>query len=251
MKFFVLLTVSCALIHQMGIAKVFAPTDSVKKIKFERRSNAKLAVRLHSMGQFAYGGRIVSDNPVIDFNFTYDRKKWGFQFFKALDLRDLNTEINFSFAVVNKTFHLGKRVTISPSAGFLLEQSKSLADHGSDVVLIVTSTYKVTKEFTLDYSTLFGNLVLEPEAKDWINRVRLIYSRKHLDLTTMVWHNNKVFDSSEYVTCAASAFYSRMKLSKILTMSAGVTGLVMPYSSDTDVSPKKNGVIFTLMFILD
>ena len=243
--------VSCALIHHTGMTRVFAPTDSAQKIKFERRSNAKLAVRLHSMGQFAYGGRIVSENPVADFNFNYDRKNWGFQFFKAMGLRDRSTEINFSLAVVNKNFHLGKRLTITPSAGFLLEQSKSVADHGSDVLLIVTSTYKLSKGFTVDYSTLFGNLVLEPEAKDWINRVRMIFSKKHLDLTTTIWHNNKVFDSSEYVTCAASSFLSRMKVSKTLTLSTGITGLIMPYSSNTDVYPKKNGVIFTLMVILD
>ena len=251
MKHLLLTIFLSTLIHLTGMARTIAPKDSVHKVKSEKGSNTKFAIRVHSMGQFAYGGRIVSENPVVDFNFNYDRKNWGFQFFKAMDLRDRSTEINFSLAVVNKNFHLGKKLTITPSVGFLLEQSKSLADHGSDVVLIVTSTYKLTKEFTLDYSMLFGNLVLEPKAKDWINRVRLIYSKKHLDLTTMVWHNNKVFDSSEYITCAASAFYSRMKLTKTLTMSAGVTGLVMPYSSDTDVYPKKNSVIFTLMFILD
>ena len=248
MKPIILLVNLWALTFTDGIAGEPVPVDSVQNIK---SSSSKLAIRLHSKGQFTYGGRIVSENQVIDFNFNYDRKKWGFQFFKAFDLRDRNTEINFSLAVVNKNFHLGKRLTVTPSAGFILEQSKSFADHGSDVALIAVTAYKLSKELTIDHSTLFANLVLEPEAKDWVNRVRLIYSKKHLDLTGIVWHNNKVFDSTEYVTCAASAFLSRVKLSKTLTLNAGVTGLIMPYTNNTEVEPKKNGVIFTLMVVLD
>ena len=248
MKPIILLIILWALTFPDGIAGEPVPVDSVQNIK---SSNSKLAIRLHSKGQFTYGGRIVSENPVVDFNFNYDRKKWGFQFFKAFDLLDRNTEINFSLAVVNKNFHLGKRLTVTPSAGFILEQSKSFADHGSDVALIAVTAYKLSKELTIDHSTLFANLVLEPEAKDWVNRVRLIYSKKHLDLTGIVWHNNKVFDSTEYVTCAASAFLSRVKLSKTLTLNAGVTGLIMPYTNNTEVDPKKNGVIFTLMVVLD
>ena len=251
MKLIITLILVYILINMVSTASVFDPLDSIGKTKSEKASNAKLAVRLHSMGQFTYGGRIVSENPVIDFNFNYDRKNWGFQFFKAFDLRDRNTEINFSLAVVNKNFHLGKRLTITPSAGFILEQSRTIADHGSDVALIATTSFKLSKEFTIDHSTLFANLVLEPEAKDWVNRVRLLYSKKHLDLTMMCWHNNKVFDSTEYITCAANVFFSRVKLSKTLTVSAGVTGLIMPYSSDSSAYPKRNGVIFTIMAILD
>ena len=239
------------LINMVSAASVFDPLDSIGKTKSEKASNAKLAVRLHSMGQFTYGGRIVSENPVIDFNFNYDRKNWGFQFFKAMDLRDRNTEINFSLAVVNKNFHLGKRLTITPMAGFILEQSKSIADHGSDVALIVTTGYKLSSVLTLEHSTLFANLVLEPEAKDWVNRIRLLYSKKHIDVSMIGWHNNKVFDGAEYVTFAANAFYSRVKISKTVTVSAGVSALVMPYTSDTSVYPKKNGVIFTLMAVID
>src|SRR5262245_38081420 len=82
-------------------------------------SNARLTVRLHSLGQFSYGGRLVSDNPVGDLNFTYDRKAWGFQLFKAVDLRDSHTPFNFTLAVLNKNFRFGRRLTVTPMAGFI------------------------------------------------------------------------------------------------------------------------------------
>jgi hypothetical protein len=236
---------------QIALSKeVRDSTDSIQKVK-TRGSNMRLITRLHSMGQFFYGGRIVSENPTLDFNFTYDRRNWGFQFFKAMDLRDNSTQINFSLAVVNKNFHIGKRLTITPSAGFILEQNHTIADKGTDVALILTTTYKISKRFTIDQSALFGNLLLEPEERDWVNRLRLMYSKNHFDISATAWHNNKVFDSAEYITYGANIFYSRMKLTPFLSMNAGVSGLIMPYSNDLENYPKTNGVIFTVALVLD
>ncbi|NOT75974.1 MAG: hypothetical protein HOP08_13690 [Cyclobacteriaceae bacterium] len=227
------------------------PLDSIQKTKKENTSNLKLSTRLHSMGQFSYGGRIVSDNPTLDFNFTYDRKTWGLQVFKAMDLHNEPTQINFMLAVINKNFHLGRKLTITPSAGFILEQCHSMADKGSDVTLILTTGYKISKSFTIEHSTLFGNLVMEQEYKDWVNRFRILYSKNHIDMGLMAWHNNKVFDSAEYMTFGSSLFYSRVRLSPALMMNAGVTGLLMPYSNDIEDYPKKNGIIVTVGLVLD
>jgi hypothetical protein len=227
------------------------PVDSVQKVKTNAVSNWRLTTRLHSMGQFSYGGRIVSQNPTLDFNFAYDRKTWGFQVFKAMDLKDNNTQINFTLAVLNKVFHVGKKLTITPSAGFILEQSHSIADRYSDLTMILTTGYKLSQSLTVEHAALFGNLALEPEERDWVNRFRLMYSKKHIDLSVSGWHNNKVFDSAEYVTYGASVFYSRVKLSPALMMNAGVSGIAMPYSNDETDYPKRNGVIFTVGLILD
>ncbi len=227
------------------------PVDSIQKVKTNSASNWRFTTRLHSMGQFNYGGRIVSENPTLDFNFTYDRKTWGFQVFKAMDLKDRSTQINFTLAVINKAFHIGKRLTITPNVGFILEQSNTIADRGSDVTFILNSSYKISKNFTIDHSALIGNVALEPGERDWVNRLRLTYSKKHLDLSVTGWHNNKVFDAAEYVTYGASAFYSRIKLSSALMMSAGVSCLMMPYSNDTVEYPKRNGVILTVGLTLD
>ena len=225
--------------------------DSVQGDKAYKAYNMRLITRLHSLGQFSYGGRIVADNPVVDLNFSYDRKNWGLQVFKALDTRDHNTPINFTLAVLNKNFHIGKRLTITPSAGFILEQSNTIADHGSDVTLIVTTVYKISKEWMIEHSTLLGNLVLTPEERDWVNRFRCMYSKRHFDFIASVWHNNKVFDPAEYITYGASVFYSRMKLAQGVSVNLGFTGLVMPYSNDLLDYPKKNGLIFTMALVLN
>ena len=227
-----------------------APFDSVK-VKTRKSSPIRVTMRMHSMGLFSFGGRLVSQNPVVDININYNRKAWGLQVFKAVDMNDGKSPINFTLAVVNKTFHIGKAVTITPSVGAIFEQYESVADHGSDVVAIVATAVKLNKYYTVEHTALFGNLVLEPEMRDWVNRLRLMYSSGHFDVTLFGWHNNSVFDSSEYVTTGASIFYSRLKLADRVAMQAGVTGLVMAYSSDEAAVAKANGVFVTLGFVVN
>lgn len=227
------------------------PADSVTtSVEKKKVSRMRLTTRLHSMGLFSYGGRLVSSSPVMDFNFQYDRKTWGFQLFKAMDLRDSRTPINFTLAAFNKNFRVGKRLTVTPMIGAILEQYTTIADHGSDAVFILITSLKVSNQITVEYTALGGNLVLEPELRDWVNRFRLLYSNGHLDVTLMGWHNNSVFDEVAYATCGASIFYSRAKLTEGLTMSAGVTGLVMAHSSDEYAMPKVHGAFFTLGFLI-
>jgi len=96
-----------------------------------------------------------------------------------------------------------------------------------------------------------GNVLLETSECDWVNRFRLLYSKKHIDMAAMVWHNNRVFDDTEYVTCGINAFYSRVKVSPSVSLSVGFTVLAMPYNSDPEIIPQKSGVIFTLAAVID
>lgn len=222
-----------------------APGDSVAA-QPAAPSPWKFTTRMHSRGLFSYGGRLVSENPVMDLGISYSAKTWGFQFFKAVDLSDRRTPINFAFALVNRPFHIGKRLTITPSAGVLLEQFESIADHGSDAVVLITTTYRFSKEIALEHSSLAGNLVLTPEFRDWVNRLRLLYSKGHLDVTLFGWHNNAAFDQSAYVTTGASIFYSRLKLDKALALQAGVTGLWMATATEEETMHHASGVFITL-----
>src|SRR6187401_2218709 len=70
-------------------------TDTTKK-KVEHKSQIKATARLHTRGMFLYGGRISTDNPAFDINFTYNRPKWGFFYYKAIDLKDHTSDNNFS-----------------------------------------------------------------------------------------------------------------------------------------------------------
>lgn len=224
------------------------PGDSTRREKKEPRSKSTLTTRLHTMGHFSFTGRLISPNPALDFFYTYDRKQWGFVLFKAFDLYDHTTSNNFTLAMFRKNFKIGRRLTISPQVGTILEQANSFADKGSDIGAIIITTYKVSSNVTVDYTAIFGNLVFDKEERDWFNRVRLLYSRDHWDVTLSAWHNNKLIDhdNSQYFSSGIYVYYNRIKINDHFSLGAGVSGVVMPYSTVEATYPKRNGVFFTL-----
>lgn len=228
------------------------PSDSADTAspKAVRRSGIKFTTRLHSAGLFMYGGRIASDNPAIDFNFTYERKQWGYMLFKAFDLYDLHSDNNFTLTLLYRYLHLGKRLTVTPYAGFAIEQIHSICDQGSDVVVILNTTLQLTDNLKLDNTMLLSNLVLENEFTDWVNRYRLLFSDRHLDATLFLWHNNHIFDNSDYYSWGLNASYSRIKVSERVSLSTGVTGLLMAQTSDEQRFPRKSGLVFTIAAVV-
>ncbi len=227
----------------------FSPGDSTKSVKKEPRSKSALTVRTHNAGYFAFTTRIISTNPALDFFYTYDRKKWGFMSFKAFDLYDHTTSNNFMLMMFRKTFRLNDRLTITPHVGTILEQTNSFADKGSDISSIIITSYKISNSLTIDHTAILGNLVIEPMSRDWFNRLRFLYSKKHLDVTLQACHNNKVIDhdNSEYFSTGLHVFYNRVKISNHVSMGTGATGLLMAYSNTPSEYPKTNGVFFSLL----
>lgn len=220
--------------------------DSAQAKKVERSVHIKSTARLHTKGMFAYGGRICADNPAFDINFIYDRKKWGFLFYKAIDLTNHTSLNNFTLAVFYKNFNLNNRITFTPYVGTFLEQPHTFADHGSDIAAIAITSLKLNSNFSVDHTALFGNLIIEPELLDWVNRLRLVYSAKHLDITSTLWHNNRVFDKCDYTSVGLAIAYSRIPLSDHLNLSVGLTDLVMVQTSDEQSIPKSNKLMVTL-----
>lgn len=222
--------------------------DSVRVEKKVRHSKSTLTTRFLTKGYFSFTGRIISPNPALDFFYTYDRKQWGFVVFKAFDLYDHTTTNNFTLAMFRKNFNIGKRLTITPQVGAILEQSYSFADKGSDLASIIITSYRISSNVTIDQTMIFGNLMLDPEERDMANRVRILYSKNHWDLTLLGWHNNKWIDhdNSEYFSCGANLFYSRIKVSEHLLLSAGILAVRMNYTNTESEYPTNNGIFFTL-----
>lgn len=242
MKFYFTLILLAALTLNFSMANALA-TDSVESVN-QRTYSIRLTSRLHSYGYFSYGGRIVNGNPAFDLQFIYERKEWGFTLFKAVDLYSLHSANNFTMAMVYKNLAFGKRLKVTPYVGFLLEQMHSIADPGSDAGAIVITSYKLTKTITADHTLILANLLIEPELMDNVNRLRLLYSRKHLDLTLLTWHNNSVIDKAAYGSIGASVFYSRIVVSNSLDLGAGITGVMTPYTSSGE--QVKNGLLLTI-----
>lgn len=222
------------------------PNDSLKRVKPDPRSHMRSTARLHTKGMFNYGGRICSDNPAFDINFIYDRKQWGFLFYKAFDLADHTSANNFTLTVLYKNFKLGNRITWTPNAGMLLEQPHGFADHGSDFTLISTTAFKINPKFTIEHTAMFGNLLVEPELRDCVNRLRLMYSSNHVDVTYMLWNNSKLFDENGYTSTGLTIAYSRIPLSDKFNLSAGVTELFIVRSSNKESVPETNRILLSL-----
>jgi len=222
--------------------------DTLRAVKKERHSKSTLTTRFLTKGYFSFTGRIISPNPALDFFYTYERKPWGFVVFKAFDLYDHTTTNNFMLAMFRKHIHLGDRWTITPQVGAILEQSYSFADKGSDLASIIITSYKISNTLTVDQTMIFGNLMIDPEERDMANRLRLLYSKNHWDVTLLAWHNNKLIDhdNSEYFSSGVNIFYNRIKVSEHLLLSAGILGLKMNYTSTETEYPTRNSVFFAL-----
>lgn len=222
------------------------PSDSLKQVKPNPGAHIRSTARLHTKGMFNYGGRICSDNPAFDVNFIYDRKQWGFLFYKAFDLKDHTTANNFALAVFYKNFRLGNKITFTPHGGILLEQPQRFADHGSDFVFIATTAFKVNPRFTVEHTAMLANLLIEPDLRDCVNRLRLLYSSRHLDITYMLWNNSKIFDKNSYTSTGLTIAYSKIPLSDSFNLSAGMTGLSVIQSSHTESVPETNRIVLSL-----
>lgn len=223
-------------------------TDSTATpVKPVRLYSTTLTVRTHSKGLFSFSGRLISNNPTADIYFNYTHSNhWGFQAFKAVDMHDLHGEYNFSLALAFRHIPVGKKLTITPYAGVFMEQAHALAGHGSDFVSMMMTSYKLTPQLTVEYLALFPSLLIQRHDTDWVNRFRLLYSHKHLDVALWSWHNNQVIDHASYNSSGMSIYYSRIPVYGKLTLSMGVTGLVVLNTTDTEACPRRNGMVFTV-----
>jgi hypothetical protein len=220
--------------------------DSVHTSR-ERKPSVSAIARIHSHGFFSYTGRMISDYPALDVYFNYTLpSKWGLNVYKAVDVGDARSYNNFLLFMINKKIEVNNRLNVNFYGGFILEQIHQFADRGSDAVANIITTYKLNRHFTFEHTGMLGNLVLFRNNADWVNRFRMIYAARHLEITGWGWHNNRVLDKNSYSSLGVSAFYNRIPVSKHITLGGGLTGLLMLSTSDTSICPKKNGLLLSI-----
>jgi hypothetical protein len=217
---------------------------SVKK-SVPSKTHIKVTTRLHTRGMFLYGGKISTDNPAFDVNFTFNRPKWGFFYYKAIDLKDHTSDNNFSLLAFYKNFKLSDRLTITPHIAAFLEQANSVVDGGSDISFIAVTSYKLNSNFTIDYTVLLANLVIEPESMDWVNRGRVLFVSKYIDITASYWNNNHVFDEQDHMSGSLMANY-KLHFSEHFNMTLGATEFVVFKTSSEEEVPKTNRFLVTI-----
>jgi hypothetical protein len=221
-------------------------TDSSHHESKKKNVVVKSTARFHTKGLFSYGGRISADHPALDINLVYERRAYGLLIYKAMDVEDHTSSNNFSLLALYKNFKIGNRLTLTPHLGTFLEQSHKLAGHGSDVAFITTTAVKLNGHFTIDHTTLVGSLIIHPENIDWVNRIRLLFTTGHLEVTATAWHNNHVFDTADYASSAITVALSRLKLTRKLNLTLSVTDIAMLQSSHKEAVPKDNNIMASI-----
>jgi hypothetical protein len=222
----------------------FTQTPNSPKEK-STKAIIKSTARFHTIGMFSYGGRIAGTNPALDVNIIYEYKTVGLQIFKSLDISERTSASNFMLAALYKNFKLGKKLTFTPQIAAAFEQQHSFAGHGSDLGFITITTFKLNQFFAIDHTMFVGDLVVHPNSRDWVNRVRLLFSSRHVDITTSLWHNNNLFDDDNYASGAITIGYNRIKVSDHFNLNFAVTDIAIMQSSDENNYPSENNLVFT------
>ena len=238
--------IAALLITSSSVSGLQLTEDSAVVDTKKKKGSMVIASRVHTMGLFLYMGRVVNYNPATDLYFNYTTNKgWGISAFKAADVNDIHSSNNFAFAFVSKTFHIGDRLVIAPYLGAGLEQQHGFANHGSDLMFQLQSSFRLNKKLSIELIGIFNNLIFATEHQDWTNRLRLLFNNGHWDLIGMVWSNNGIFDEATYTSGGLSAFYNRIPLSKRLSMGVGLTSLSTFHSSNVEHTPKPSGLQFS------
>jgi hypothetical protein len=213
----------------------------------KRATVTRLTTRIHSAGFFNFSGRLGSSNPAIDLTFLYENQGFGASIFTARDLYDRHSENNFIFGVLYKRFVVTKKFSITPHVGTVME---GWGETFGDRVLVISS-WKVSKRFTIDETTLVAN-AFSRQQNEWLNRLRIIFSQTdQLQFILSNWHNNAVFDESEYLSASLQASYSRIKVTDHAFLQTAVSYFMMAKSNEEISKGQKNGVVITVALNID
>lgn len=205
----------------------------------------RITARFHSVGFFNFSGRICSNTPAVDLNLVYENKGYGVTLFSAKDLTDNHSENNFTFGIVYKRIKVTDRFSLTPNVGVVMD---GLSGTFGDRIFLI-STFKVSPKLTIDETALFANILKPEESREWVNRIRFIYSQtNHIQFVMSSWHNNSVFDSAGYLSGAFQASYNRIAISNHVYLQTAVSFFVMARSTDEVPYQEKNGLLLTVGF---
>ncbi len=217
-------------------------TDTVRT-KGSRQATRRMSMRFNSVGFFNFSGRICSNTPAADLNLSYEKHGYGASLFMAKDLTDNHNENNFAFAIVYKRIPISPRFSFATHVGVVMDH---FTEAFGDRVFFVSS-FKASPRLTIDETSLIANIIHQKAPKEWVNRVRFIYSHtSHIQFVVSSWHNNAVFDETEYVSGAFQAAYNRIELSKNIYLNTAASFFVMAASKDEVSYREKNGLLLTV-----
>lgn len=221
-------------------------TQDSSQNSLKRKSNLRFTTRLHSLGMFSFAGVIANESPSVDVGVTYDRRRWGAVLIKGAGIYDHDSPYEFALSMVYYRIVSGRKITITPYTGVVLEQTRKFAGDGSNAVTVVNTLYRASRTISFEHMAQFSNVVAESSSLDWVNRARILFSRGHIDLAVSCWHNNRLFDHDSHISVGASAAVSRISLGDHVLVSTGVSTLYMISSSELPSDLAGNGLALTI-----
>jgi hypothetical protein len=209
-----------------------------------------LTSKIHSTGHFPYSGSLLNSHLNMDFNLYYNKNNNGFFVFKAVDLEDFASDVNYTQVGGFRQFHVSKKITLTPYVGYIFLQTKGFLDKGSDVFVAFSPTYQ-TDKWKIENTTLIQN-VLDPNyASTMTNRLEIKYFMKPFNLSWFIWHNTAFIESPKQTLSTALIFqFPKVELGRNMPMQTSLMlqTYVSKYKPDYALA---KGVVFSIAFPID
>jgi hypothetical protein len=209
-----------------------------------------LTSKIHSTGHFPYSGSLLNNHLNIDFNLYYAKNNNGFFVFKAIDLEDFASDVNYTQVGGFRRFHVSKTITLTPYVGYIFLQTKGFLDKGSDVFVAFSPTYQSDK-WKIENTTLIQS-VLDPNyASTMANRLEIKYFMKPFNLSWFIWHNTTMIENAKQSLSTALVFqFPKVELAKNMPMQTSLMlqTYVSKYKPDYALA---KGVVFSIIFPIE
>lgn len=206
--------------------------------------------RLHSTGHFPYSGSLLNHHLNADFNLYYTNNQNGFFIFKAIDMEDIKSDINYLQIGVFRKIFIAKKMTITPYAGYLFLQNNKFLDKGSDLFLALAPAFE-SYRLKIENTTLITNILEKDYPMAMANRLEIKYTFKPFAISWFTWHNMILSETkNQSLSIAASFQFYQVKLSEKLSFKAGI--MLQTYLSKYyPIYALRKGAVFTLTFPIE
>jgi hypothetical protein len=221
-----------------------AYTDSLN-VRQSQPVTWSLNSQIHSASLYFFTGSVDQQDQSFDMLFIYDRKSWGGIIYKSFDVLNSATGVNYAILALHKHFKIDDNLQVTPNVGVNLNQNRSFADAGSDLMVDMALDYNIGKYFMLSGDAIFQNIGITSD-HNWTNRLKLSFSDNRFDTAVLLWDRNRVFNNSGYLSSGISAGYSGFKLTPTANLGLSAQSIIM-LQSDTK---KRNGFMFSMALII-
>jgi hypothetical protein len=203
--------------------------------------------RFNTLNMAPISGTIINRHVNADLTLVYIREKFTLTFTDAVDIEDLNSEMNYFFVNARYKFNVTKKLSVTPFIAFYSEHAHQFFDVGSDANGGALFGYQ-HNSFSIEAFALFVRLTHKNSVMDAINRLEAKYRFQHITLSGFVYHNAAYFDNKERVCIGFKLLMPEFKVFKKVNARTEFTGSFKIY--ELPKTAALSGVFLSLAFPL-